>query len=446
LDAITEKLEQVDKKRLTYLAKLSSVLIVFSILVWLFVFFEKELVLSFGKGALEEKYYDFIESEHLLRYDISYYAEKIPTAYLHIQNSILLFIALLLSITTALVLRINNRIGIKQFRILVLLIVLADLWFFGLKYITVEYPEKVFAERIPVEILGGSSRFRIVDFTNSLPPYIAVRHQIELITGNGAGQLKTYRDFIVFFFGVPTDGVEPYIPLDNGKIFNNSKIAGLLNVRYVLSNEIVDDKNFSLKFNLTTPVYIVYSPTQDTKNVYIYENMEFIPRAFVVHDAKVIEDKDILDEMSNKSFNPKDIVILEKDIGKTLKNSGEFEEANITYYSPDEIDVNVNLSSPGFLVLSENWYPGWKAYDNDKEKEIYKADYILRSVYLEEGSHKIKFVYDPFSFKVGLLVTVFSISSLFALVIFRFKNIFKELKRLLRGQKDELEPQNKISH
>jgi uncharacterized membrane protein YfhO len=43
LDAITEKLEQVDKKRLTYLAKLSSVLIVFSILVWLFVFFEKDL-------------------------------------------------------------------------------------------------------------------------------------------------------------------------------------------------------------------------------------------------------------------------------------------------------------------------------------------------------------------------------------------------------------------
>ena len=69
---------------------------------------------------------------------------------------------------------------------------------------------------------------------------------------------------------------------------------------------------------------------------------------------------------------------------------------------------------PSILMLSEIWYPGWKAYDNGKEVEILKANYIFRAVPLQKGEHIIEMVMDPLSFKVGLIVSFLTLTSLLA--------------------------------
>ena len=86
-----------------------------------------------------------------------------------------------------------------------------------------------------------------------------------------------------------------------------------------------------------------------------------------------------------------------------------YKEAFIQYYSPHKITVSLNSDTPGFLILSETWYPGWRAYDNGREIKIYKADYILRAVYLVKGEHKVDFVFDPKSLKIGVLITMMSL-------------------------------------
>ena len=58
------------------------------------------------------------------------------------------------------------------------------------------------------------------------------------------------------------------------------------------------------------------------------------------------------------------------------------------------------------MVLSEVYYPGWRARVDGREVRIHRVDYALRGVRLESGSHRVEFVYDPVSLKVGLLVTV----------------------------------------
>jgi uncharacterized membrane protein YfhO len=68
-------------------------------------------------------------------------------------------------------------------------------------------------------------------------------------------------------------------------------------------------------------------------------------------------------------------------------------------------------------VLSEVWYPAWKAYDNGKEKEIYRADYTLRGIYLEKGEHKVEFVYDSASYDTGKVITCLAILALMAYFI-----------------------------
>ncbi len=99
------------------------------------------------------------------------------------------------------------------------------------------------------------------------------------------------------------------------------------------------------------------------------------------------------------------------------------ETADLSVYSPNKVVVKTELEAPGILVLGDTWYPGWTAYDNGKETKIYRANYVLRGVYLGSGEHTVEFVYDPLSFKAGLAVTCLSTLILFSLA-FRSRKLF----------------------
>ena len=99
------------------------------------------------------------------------------------------------------------------------------------------------------------------------------------------------------------------------------------------------------------------------------------------------------------------------------------------FYSPNKASIDVSLDGSGFLVLSDTWYPGWKAFDNGREVEVYKADYALRSVYLEEGQHRVDFVFDPAAFKAGWIISLLSFIALLA-YFFVKRNSFWRGRRL----------------
>jgi hypothetical protein len=97
---------------------------------------------------------------------------------------------------------------------------------------------------------------------------------------------------------------------------------------------------------------------------------------------------------------------------------GEFKKAQIIEYHANRIKVKVDLDEPGLLVLSEIWYPGWKAIDEcggtRAEKKVYKTNYALRGVFLEKGEHTVEFIYDPESYKIGKAVTFAALALLAA--------------------------------
>jgi len=117
-------------------------------------------------------------------------------------------------------------------------------------------------------------------------------------------------------------------------------------------------------------------------------------------------------------------VIIEEELG-TKNLSGPLDsdsEVKITNYTPESVSISSNLLNNGFLVLSDTYYPGWKAFVDGRETKIYRADYILRGVYLAKGKHQVKFIYDPLSFKVGKYISLFTLLSLFlAMGIVKFK-------------------------
>jgi len=190
---------------------------------------------------------------------------------------------------------------------------------------------------------------------------------------------------------------------------DETSLLNLLNVKYVISPK-------NLKIN-------GYKMAKKTEKVNIYENKGFLPRAFLAGKAVVIKnEKAILERLKSRDFKPEKEVILEDDyqlsaVSFQLSAVSFQEGVSILKYDPGEVIIEAKIDAPRFLVLSDTWYPGWKAYVDGKLDKIYRADYILRAVYLQKGKHIVRFTYDPFSFKIGCIITFATIGILLGLWI-----------------------------
>ena len=143
----------------------------------------------------------------------------------------------------------------------------------------------------------------------------------------------------------------------------------------------------------------------------IYENLENLPRAFVVHRARILEAP--LEAMKEEAFDPGREVILSQGPVGHLEEGKAQDRVSILDYQPERVKVQAHLGAPGYLVLTDAYYPGWRALVDGRPAEIERADYYFRALYLGEGKHTIEFVYAPLSFKVGVAISL----SCLALVI-----------------------------
>jgi uncharacterized membrane protein YfhO len=72
---------------------------------------------------------------------------------------------------------------------------------------------------------------------------------------------------------------------------------------------------------------------------------------------------------------------------------------------PEEIRISTKLDGDGFLVLTNQYYPGWEATVDGTPARILRANYLFCSVPLTAGEHKVVFRYRPKSVRLGIAFT-----------------------------------------
>lgn len=86
---------------------------------------------------------------------------------------------------------------------------------------------------------------------------------------------------------------------------------------------------------------------------------------------------------------------------------GEDSQAELLWMrSANSVSIMVDTDSDGYLVLADTWYPGWQAKIDGENTEIYRADYLFRAIKVPAGNHQIEFAYLPYSFYIGVLMSV----------------------------------------
>jgi hypothetical protein len=174
----------------------------------------------------------------------------------------------------------------------------------------------------------------------------------------------------------------------------STPLYDLLGVRYVLGSKEVelDWSKFSLAFD--------GDPT-----INAYRNDAALPRAFVVHRATVAADQeDAWQRIHEPGFEPVTTVILEGGQPLQVQDAGEA-AVQVVRYAPDAVEIEVDSPAEGYLVLSDPYYPGWRATVDGEPATILRADYAFRAVAVPAGPHRVTMAFRPGTWYAGLAIS-----------------------------------------
>ena len=82
-----------------------------------------------------------------------------------------------------------------------------------------------------------------------------------------------------------------------------------------------------------------------------------------------------------------------KVVAQIIPTQNDSKEAKIISYQPDKIVIDGNTKTAELLTLLQSQYPGWKAFVDGKETEIFLSNYMTMSIVFPKGKHIVEFVY-----------------------------------------------------
>jgi uncharacterized membrane protein YfhO len=131
-----------------------------------------------------------------------------------------------------------------------------------------------------------------------------------------------------------------------------------------------------------------------------------VHRGVVVHSADEAKAK-----ISDPAFDPMTEAVFESAPPALYDDPGRHSaSAAVESYRLNEIRITAETDAPGYLVLSEIWYPGWKATVDGADAPVLQADWCLRAVPLAAGRHEVVLEFSPSSFRAGAWISSLSLA------------------------------------
>ena len=325
--------------------------------------------------------------------------------------------ALLLYLSTAMVLIwcfIFNKVSIRMFSILILLLVIVDLIIVDNKIIQ------------PKKNSGRSSQLlnnSVIDryFQHDQISKILSSDKNELFRVYPAGQL--FGETRLRAFGIESIG--GYHPAKLGvynnflKETNNAStlpLMSMLNVKYFLSTQpinypgLIEVKQARMKSGRGNIPVSLYRLENYQKRAWFTRNIEVYP-----------ENGFPWDKIKSQSYDPLNVAFVSNnDIA--INTNFSLGKINGIKNSLHKLEIETESDSISFLVVSEVFYPlRWKATINDKEVEYFKTNGVIRGLIIPKGRHTVIFKYDRSSFNKGALISLSSFFITIGMIIFGYR-------------------------
>lgn len=184
----------------------------------------------------------------------------------------------------------------------------------------------------------------------------------------------------------------------------------LLNVKYILTAQEA----------LPRPAERIAAERIDDAPAYLYQLSDPGPRAWLVPRAEVEADEARLwQRLASADFDPFEQVLLAAlPVGYPATANAPC-NGEITWQTrrPERLILEASTAQPCILVLSELYYPGWRATVDGVTAPILKANGLLRAIALAPGSHLVELSYRPASVTIGATISLLTLAAVLILII-----------------------------
>jgi len=172
-----------------------------------------------------------------------------------------------------------------------------------------------------------------------------------------------------------------------------STLADLMGIRYIAIDDPIEMLDKQLKpgdLKLIT----------HTKDGYIYENPRALPRVMFAFDWQPANFTQLKKDGRWPVFDPQRTVLFHAERPQMVvlpPKPVSMPEArtSLKLYQNTVVEVEVETTAAGFLVLNDNWHPWWFGTVDGKPADIYRANVLFRAIQVPAGKHLVRFEFKP---------------------------------------------------
>jgi len=315
----------------------------------------------------------------------------------YLVMQVVVFSVLLLASLLVIQLRTRLTVSASTFSWLAIVLLLADLFGFGIRFnpytdARMAYPETE-TTRWLQEHAGHQ---RVTSLASDGMDWMA--HNSSMIFGlrdiHGSDSLRVKRSFDLVS---PPDGNQSkYPPAD-------SPLLDALAVRYLVTEQPPSDDwvpapsgpaNVYLNNHATDRVHMAGRITPATDPEAITALRQGLPHRW---------DEALASPEVAAAIQPRIVEGVFREMGSPTR---------IVADEPNRMTVQVDAESDRLLVVMDSHYPGWHAWVDGKPETIYRVNYGFRGVLVPEGRHIVEMRYQPASYRVGLFLSLLALSAI----------------------------------
>ena len=155
----------------------------------------------------------------------------------------------------------------------------------------------------------------------------------------------------------------------------------------------------------------------------VYENLRALPRAWIVPTVIALPEADMAPVIhasqlpDGRPFDPATMALVDEGVAAVGQAQTGKANATVRTIEDGRIAVDVESEGGGFLVLSEAYYPGWRASLDGRDVPMMRADMSLQGLPVPPGAHTVVFTLVPQSLRLGAAATVLTGVILLAAVL-----------------------------
>ena len=245
---------------------------------------------------------------------------------------------------------------------------------------------------------GDGEHRQYAAMREALKPNLGVIYGLPTIDGYDGGLLPTLEYARFKSLLVAAEPAVPHFTL--GAQVAGRADAGLLaalNVRFLISDG---------RYGPPGPGWTLRPDAPGA--AWLYENEQVFPRAYLVGEV-VVEPGAVaaLGRLAEIDWGRTAVVDAPVELPAAAGDAAR--AAQVVRYSPHDLEIQTRSSGPGLLVVTDAFYPGWRATVDGRPAPIMRTNLLFRGVALPAGPHRVRLWFEPVSVKAGLGVSALAV-------------------------------------